>query len=280
MMSMPSLSVRFATLLILFVWALPASAQSLPVAVDVAGETATVRIGSPVAPLAQLTLAFDDASGLSASSLGVSARLVNVADPQLLARLPAGGLAQLDGAFPLLLTVEPPVAGGLSFVRTVRVEVHTHALPYTAGSQYRLFKAPLGGAFVDITDEIAPGSVRARGTTGGFSQFLVLSDLRGSGAVVDGKFARLRNVLATLPSAERAPLASLLDAAGHAVGNGDFAAATSLLDAFRERVSQRAGSAIAQTWQAGGALANPAGELLAGAATLKFSIAYLRDYGH
>jgi hypothetical protein len=279
-MSMPSLLVRFAVLLFALGWALPASAQSLPVAVDVAGQTATVRVGPTFAPLARLTLTFDNASGLSASSLGISAHLVNLSDPLLLARLPSGGLAQLDGALPLLLTVEPPVAGGLSFARTVRVEVHTHALAYTAGSPYRLFKAPLGGAFVDITDEIAPGSVRARGTTGGFSQFLVLADLRAGRTVVDGKFARLRGVLATLSPVERGPLASLLDAAEHAVDNGDFAAATSLLDAFRERVSQRAGSAIAQTWQAGGALANPAGELLAGAATLKFSIGILRDYGH
>lgn len=279
-MSMSSLLVRLAVVLFPVACASPASAQSLPVAVDIAGETATVRIGSTAAPLAQLTLTFDDASGLSAASLGVSAKLASLTDPTLLARLPAGGLAQLDGALPLLLTVEPPGAGGLSFLRTVRVEVHTHALVYTAGSQYRLFKAPLGGAFVDITDEIAPGSVRARGTTGGFSQFLVLSDLRGSGAVIDGKFARLRGVLATLSPAERAPLASLLDAAEHEVATGDFGAAASVLDAFRERVSLRAGTAIAQTWQAGGALANPAGELLAGADTLKFSIAFLRDYGH
>jgi len=279
-MSISSLLVRFAWLSLAFACALPAAAQSLPVSVEVAGETATVRVGTVVSPLAQLTLTFDDASGLSASSLGVSAQLVSATDPLLLARLPSGGLARMDAALPLLLTVEPPTAGGLSFARTVRVEVHTHALAYTAGSEYRLFKAPLGGTFVDITDEIAPGSVRARGTTGGFSQFLVLADLRDSAAVIDGKFARLRSVLGTLSAVERAPLAALLDAVEQAVDDGDFATAANVLDAFRARVSSRAGIAIAQTWQAGGALANPAGELLAGAATLKFSIAFLRDYGH
>ena len=78
----------------------------------------------------------------------------------LLARLP-GALAQPDSLFPLLVTIEPPQAGGLAFHRTVRVEVHTHALVYSAGSNYRLFKAPLGGSFKDITDDVAPGSVRA-----------------------------------------------------------------------------------------------------------------------
>ncbi len=188
-------------------------------------------------------------------------------------------LLQLDGAFPLLITVEPPAAGGLKFQRTVRVEVHTHALSYSVGSSYRLFKAPVGGQFRDITDEIAPGSVRARGTTDGFSQFLVLTDLRESDVVVAEKFAALRDTLATLSASERAPLSAMLDDAEAAVAAEDYVAAGNHLDAFRARVSARAGNGIAQEWQAGGALANPAGELLAGAATLKYSIAYLRDYG-
>lgn len=255
------------------------SAQSLPVAVDVSGEIATVRIGSALAPVADLTLTFDDATGLSASSLGVSAQFVSLGNASLLSRLPGAQLTQLDAAFPLLVTIEPPAGSGLSFVRTVRVEVHTHALDYSVGSSYRLFKAQLGGSFQDITDEIAPGSVRARGTTGGFSQFLVLTDLRQSDVVVAAKFAALRTILDTLSATERAPLEASLDDAEAAVADEDYVAAGNNLDAFRAQVSARAGQGIAQQWTAGGALANPAGQLLAGSATLKFSIAYLRDYG-
>lgn len=255
------------------------AAQPVPVSVQVNGQVATVRIGTATAPLADLTLTFDDASGLSASSLGVSAELVSATSPGLLARLADPQLLQIDPAFPLLITVEPPAAGGLSFLRTVRAEVHTHALSYSVGSSYRLLKAPLNGQFKDITDEIAPGSVRARGTTSGFSQFLVLTDLRQSDAVVAEKFAALRATLATLPAVESDPLEAMLDSAEAAVGNEDYVAAGNSLDAFRAHVSARAGKGIDQQWQAGGALANPAGALLAGSATLKFSIAYLRDYG-
>lgn len=255
------------------------SAQSVPVAVEVNGQVATIRVGPAATPVADVTLTFDDAVGLSASSLGVGAQMVDPANPALLARLADPQLLQLDGAFPLLITVEPPAAGGLKFQRTVRVEVHTHALSYTVGSSYRLFKAPVGGKFRDITDEIAPGSVRARGTTGGFSQFLVLTDLRESDVVVAEKFAALRNTLATISASERAPLSAMLDSAEAAVAAEDYVAAGNHLDAFRARVSARAGNGIAQEWQAGGALANPAGELLARSATLKYSIAYLRDYG-
>lgn len=257
----------------------PASAQSLPVSVNVSGETATIVVGSASTPIADLTLTFDDASNLTAAGLGVSAQLVNPTDPSLLARLPATTLTQLDSAFPLLITIEPTLAGGLSFERTVRVEVHTHNLPYTVGSSLRLFKAPLGGQFRDISDEIAPGSVRARGTTGGFSQFLVLADLRDTDAVVAQKFAWLRAKVATVAVAERASLDGYLDAAEDSVATGDHNAALLALDSFRARVSARAGIGIAQQWRAARDLDNPAGEMLAGAATLRFSIAYLRDFG-
>jgi hypothetical protein len=256
-----------------------ASAQTVPVSVNVNGQVATVRIGPATAPIADLTLTFDDASNLTPASLGIAAQLVNPADPTLLSRLSNPQLLQPDAAFPLLVTVEPPVAGNLRFLRTVRVEVHTHALTYSVGSSYRLFKAPTGGQFRDITDEIAPGSVRARGTTSGFSQFLVLTDLRQSDAVVADKFAALRSTLAGVAAAERGDLMELLDQAEAAVASGNFSAAGNSVDDFRARVAQRAGKTIAQEWRAGGALGNPAGALLAGAATLKFSIAYLRDFG-
>jgi hypothetical protein len=262
----------------LLLWAGTAQAQVVPVSTTVSGNVATVQVGSLAQPLAEVTLTFDDASGLSASSLGVSARMVDLGDATLLARLPSN-LLQLDNAFPLLVTIEPPATGGLAFHRTVRVEVHTHALVYTPGSSYRLFKAPLNGAFRDITDEIAPGSVRARGTTGGFSQFLVLTDLRETDSVIATKTAWLRNRIDTLPAAEQQAFDALLDGFQSALASGAYADAIAALDAFRARAADRAGAVLADEWRATHDTDNQAGELMAGAATLKFSTAYLRDYG-
>lgn len=207
--------------------------QSLPVTVQASGDTATIEVKLGTDVLADLTLSFDDATGLSASSLGVSAQLVSSTSAALLNRLPDAQLTQLPGALPLLVTIEPPANGGLSFDRTVRVEVHTHQLAYTAGSSFRLFKAPLGGTFRDITDEVAPGSVRARGTTGGFSQFLVLADLRETGDVIDGKVDWLRDRVDALPSGEQAPFDAYLDTVEASVATGDFANAIAALDLFR-----------------------------------------------
>nr|WP_036169888.1 DUF6689 family protein [Lysobacter dokdonensis] len=266
----------------LFCCASLASAQSVPqvvpVSTTVSGNTATVVVGPASAPLADLTLTFDDASGLTASSLGVSAQIVNLSDSGLLARLP-GVLTQPDALFPLLVTIEPPSTGGLAFDRTVRVEMHTHALTYSAGSSYRLFKASLGAGFKDITDEVAPGSVRARGTTGGFSQFLILADLRESSDVVAGKIAALRARVATLPSAERPAFDALINATETAVANESWSDAIAAIDSLRARAAARAGNQLTDTWLATRNGDNQAGDLIAGAATLRFSVSYLRDYG-
>lgn len=256
-----------------------AAAQSLPVAVDIAGNIATVQVGNPASPIAELTLSFDDASGLSASSLGVSASLVDISNPTLLARLPDPRLTRPESSFPLLITIEPPATGGLSFRRSVHVEVHTHALTYALGSPYRLLKAPLGGSFRDITEDIAPGSVRARGTTGGFSQFLVLTDLRKTDDVIVAKLAWLRTRVEELPASEQPAFNAQLDAVEAGVASGNFASAIGAIDAFRERAVVRAGHGLLDQWRATRDADNQAGELIAGAETLKFSVSYLRDYG-
>lgn len=256
------------------------SAQSLPVSVAIAGNVATVRVDLPTQQtLAEVILTFDDSTGLSADSLGVSAQLVNISNPALLSRLPDGSLNRIDPSFPLMVTIEPPALGGLSFNRTVHVEVHTHALTYTAGSQLRLFKAPLNGSFRDITDNIAPGSVRARGTTGGFSQFLVLTDLRPSTTAVTEKFSRLQTLISQLPLSERGPLQMYADTAQSALDQGQYGDALSALDDLRSRVAARAGTAIPSQWRATRDTDNQAGELLAATATLAFSIGYQRDFG-
>lgn len=248
------------------------------VELEVAGQTATARVELGGVE-AEFILTFDQVQGLTPAALGLSAELVSLTDPALLARLPAGGLTSIPAALPLLITVEPPAGGSFSLANTVRIEVHTHALPYTAGSHFRLFRAPLGGSFSDITDEVAPGSVRTRGTSGGFSQFLVLLDLRPTSGVVQAKFDALQARAAQAPLPLRTSLLDRLLAARSAANAGQYAAAIAALDEFRAVVSANAGSSLGNTWNPSQRSANLAGDLLAGAATLRFSIGYRRDYG-
>ena len=234
-----------------------ALALDLPVSVHVVGNVATAQIGSPTNPIAELTLSFDDASGLTPASLGIRASTIDITDPNLLSRLPDPRLIRPDSALPLLVTIEPPSTGGLSFRRSGRFELHTHALAYSLGSNYRVFKAPIGGQFRDTTEEIAQGSVRARSRYGGFSQFLIAADLRETSAVVAEKIAALRA----------------------RVASQDYTTALAAIDLISDRAQARAGNGLLDEWRATHDADNQAGDLLAGAATLKFSVSYLRDYG-
>jgi hypothetical protein len=276
------ISTRLAGLLaggLLMLASAGVAAQSLPVSVTASGNHADAVIGTPTSPLAELSLDFQDATGLSPASLGVSAQQVSLADPALLSRLPDLNLLTLPSALPLMITIEPPATGGLSFRNTGRLEIHTHAIPYSVGSSFRVLKAPLGGAFRDVTDEIAQGSVRARTTYGGFSQFLIVTDLRTSASVIEEKLAWLRGKVAALPQSERGALDAYLNQAETAVDSADYTAAISAIDAFRARVQARAGQFIPNEWRATRDVDNQAGNLVAGANTLRFSVAYLRDFG-
>ena len=256
-----------------------AVALDLPVSVNVVGNVATAQIGSPTNPIAELTLSFDDASGLTPASLGIRASTIDITDPNLLARLPDPRLVRLDSALPLLVTIEPPATGGLRFRRSGRFELHTHALAYSLGSNLRVFKAPIGGQFRDTTEEIAQGSVRARSRYGGFSQFVIATDLRETGAVVSEKIATLRARVASLQASEQPAFTAQLDTVESAVARQDYATALAAIDLISDRAQARAGNGLLDEWRATHDADNQAGELLAGAATLKFSVAYLRDYG-
>jgi hypothetical protein len=279
MSAMSTVLTRWLATTALLLASSAATAQSLPVSVAVAGNVATVQVGDPLTPLAEVTLTFDDATGLTASSLGLSARLVDVSDPTLLARLPDPSLTRLDSALPLMITVEPPANGGLRFRRSGRFELHTHALAYSLGSNFRVLKAPVGGKFRDTTEEIAQGSVRARSRYGGFSQFLVVSDLRQSSTVIAEKIASLRARVSTLPASEQPAFNADLDAVESALASSNYANALTAVDLISQQALAHDGNGLLDEWRATRDADNQVGELLAGAATLKFSIAYLRDYG-
>lgn len=261
-------------LAVVLAWSAPALAG---LKVEVAGDSAHLDIDL-AGVVADVRLDFDAVHNLSAANLGVSARLIDPLDLDLLLRLPSGLLTAIPFELPLLITVEPPADTGFSLNNTVHVDLHTHLLPYTAGSRLRLFKAPLGGDFVDITTDVRPGSVRTDGDTEGFSQFLLVLDLRPTSLVIEQKLSALRDRVSAVPAPFQATLTADLERIEAALDRDDFADALAAIDLFRAAVSANA-AAIGNTWTPMARDGNHAGALLAGAASLRFSIGYLRDYG-
>lgn len=246
--------------------------------ITVTGSAAEAKVELASGVSADLTVSFEQVVGLHAGggSLGLSAAAIDPTDLALLARLPDVQLMGIPAAFPVLIAVEPPASGPLSFSGVVKIELHTHDLEYTVNSPLRLFAADAGGPFRDITNTMGMGSYRVGGSKGGFSEFLIVTDLRAATAVIDGKFDRIQAVLddncTEIGSQELATLQAHLDGAWSWYASGNLLAAIDELDSFVAAVKAGSGQAIPSTWRSGGGLKNVAGELREGAGTLRFSL--------
>jgi hypothetical protein len=225
---------------------------------------------------ADLTLTFEQAVGLTAGNLSLSAQLINPQDPSLLARLPSGGLVTPPGAFPVLVRVQPPAGGGLSFSGVYTLDLHTQNLELTAHCPLRLFSAPAGGPFNDITVNMGTGSYRVRGTGGSFSDFLIVADARLLAGVISQKFDALSSLLSTYAGAIPGPLLDNLNgqlqAARAYYQAGDQVDAAKAVTGFAATVQSNSGTGIPDVWRASGDLPNVAGKLRAAAGTLSFSL--------
>jgi hypothetical protein len=131
--------------------------------------------------------------GLSADSIGLSARVIDPGDLNIVSRLPAS--VSVPVGFPVLITIDPPSSGPLSFSGIASIDLHTHNLTYVANSPLRLFTAEPGKKFQDITASTGLGSYRTGANKGGFSEFLILADVRPVDPVIADKFQRLQSKL-------------------------------------------------------------------------------------
>lgn len=255
-----------------FLMALPARAGIIQTEIDEDEISLEINLVGGIG--LDLTLSFEQVVGLSLQNLGLSAKLVGLLDLGLLRRLPSG--VSLAGALPVLLTVEPPASGGLSFSGVVSLSLHTHELAFVGGSPLRFFAAPKGGRFVDVTASMGTGSYRARGARGDFSQFLIGIDLRSVDAVIDDKFRLLGELLAD-HEAEITPavfdaIEALYDAALDAYDADQVLDAIDEIEAFGAAVEAASGADIPDVWRSARDLDNVAGELRAQAETLRFSL--------
>ena len=244
------------------------------------GSQVSVTVSLPGGIAADVLLRFEQVVGLSLANLGLGVGLVNPLDPALLARLPSGA-GTIPVAFPVLLTIEPPASGGLSFSGLVSLELHTSNLLFTLGCPLRLFAAPAGGPFEDITSSMGMGSYRARGSRGDFSEFLIAIDLRSKDSVARGKFAALRARLdQAQPSIEPSvftQLDDLLDSALAAYNARKYLQAADLVATFSLAVKAASGSGIPDVWRSARDLVNVAGGLRSAADSLVFSIQLRRS---
>ncbi len=192
-------------------------------------------------------------------------------------RLPDPAVS-IPGAFPVVLRIDPTASSALSFEGVYKLSLHTNNLTLAANSPLRLFRAPSGGSFQDMTGFLQPGSVRAGGSGPGFSEFVIVADARLIDTVIAGKFDALQSQLsANAPAIDPAVAADLqqrLSQARSAYDAKSLAAAIDDIAAFGDQVKKQSGGAIPNVWRANGGPVNVAGLLRSSADTLSFSLAF------
>lgn len=225
---------------------------------------------------ADLLLNFENALGLSAQNLNISAEIINPLDPQWLWRLPHGVKTLIPNLFPVLITIEPRADRGFSFSGVATIDIHTHNLEYIPNTPLRLYKAPLGGAFRDITITTGAGSYRARGSLGSFSQFLIVADIRLPSVVVNEKIQAMRSELNSASSILPLTLFTELQASLNIIESrylqSQIAGALSELDKFTFMLQSHRGDAIPDVWRSSRDIRNIFGELSALSQSLRYSL--------
>jgi hypothetical protein len=258
------------------------SAISMPglgqTAIDptISGNELTARIDLGGGLAADLTVTFESVVGLNANALALTATTVNPKDLSFLSRLPSG--VSVPSGFPVVVKIEPTASSALSFEGVYKLSLYTHNLTLQANSPLRLYRAPQGAAFGDMTGSLQAGSVRAGGSGPGFSEFLIAADTRSVDSVINGKFdalgAQLSANAAAIDDAVEADLQQWLSQARAAYDTGALVAAIDGIAAFGDEVKKQSGAAIPNVWRANGGPTNVAGLLRAGADTLKFSLVF------
>lgn len=222
----------------------------------------------------ELALRFEEAFDVGPGDLAFTAELIDVHDPAFLARLPDG--VHVPEEFPVLLRITPDAAREQAFSGLFEIELVTDDLAFVGDSPLRLFKAPDGGAFEDITHSLGLGSFRVLAGGSDFSEFVIAADLRPLDEVVGDKLARLEGSLeanaGAIPVAVRVQLQAFLAQVGESVQQGETAQAIVQIDRFLTTVRRNSGETIPALWRPGEPLANVAGALRSVAATLRFSL--------
>ncbi len=253
---------------------LPGIAETL--VPTISGNELTARIELSGGLTADLKVTFESAVGLNQAALALSASAINPTDLSFVARMPKG--VSLPAGFPVVVRIEPTASSALSFEGVYKLSIYTNNLTLGANSPLRLYRAPQGGGFADMTGFLQAGSVRAGGSGPGFSEFVIAADPRAVDSVIVSKFDAVQAELSAnwssiLPSVA-ADLQQRLNQARTAYTAGSLAAAIDGVSAFGDEVKNQSGAAIPNVWRANGGPVNVAGLLRSGAETLKFSLAF------
>lgn len=225
-----------------------------------------------------VTLEFENSIGLNADSIEITAELINPTDLNVVNRLPSSLTGAVSG-FPVLVSISPKADAGFGFEGPAMVELYTKAIHYDPDVPLRLFTSHDNGKFEDITTLTSSGSFRARGSTGRFSDFIILLDNRTPTSVINEKLADISSTLSNnqlgIDTALFSQLDSTLNSISQTLSVVDYAAAMVVVDHMITLVESADGALLPNVWRSSGDLVNVQGDLLTQLKTLRFSLRVL-----
>jgi hypothetical protein len=249
-----------------------------PITTTVNGNTLNAKIQLSSQIEIDVILSFENAIGLSADNIDISATLVSTNDVNILSRLPASGVS-LFSSFPVILSISPKQDKGFGFEGLGNVEIYTKAISYNANMPARLFTAHNGGDFEDITSMVSAGSIRARGSTGRFSDFLIVLDERSKMAILSDKFDELEHVLVSNQALVNASLLSSLQTSLNSldltISLANYNDALTLVNGLISVIESAENDAITTVWRSSGDVVNVQGELLAHLKAMRYNLRVL-----
>lgn len=216
---------------------------------------------------------------LTVPCLGLTADVLDANEiANIDSRLPHQTHQAIDPAFPVRVTVEPPAACGLTFQNHYEVTFDTGDLVYTPSGPYRLMKASLGGLFHDVTDSVTQGSVRSRGRTGAFSEFVIVADSNPTYSDdCEDKYTTLQNRIdgsSMSPTARQALTVDLaLSHAAYIARN--YPDAIARLAIFDQHCVDYGGPSLPNVWRSARDLDNVEGDLAGRIDNLRFMMGRL-----
>lgn len=220
-----------------------------------------------------------DLQNLTVPCVGFSVSVLDAtAIANVRSRLPDPVNQGVDPALPLRVIIEPPSGCGLVFEDEYDAEFDATNLVFNPASPYRLMKAPVGGAFEDITNVVDAGSVRARGCGGTFSEFVLVRDqAQNYTSELIAAFAGLASVIddAAVGPTARATLGTDHHVSRSAFEAGNFSAAIAGLDDLTEHSGILGGPALPNRWRSARDLVNLEGDIVARSNHMKFLLGRL-----
>jgi hypothetical protein len=216
---------------------------------------------------------------LTPECVGITADVLDATEiANIKQRLPHAAHQDVAPGFPVRVTVEPPAACGLTFQNHYDVTFETEDLVYTPGGPYRLVKAPLGGLFHYVTGSVTQGSVRSRGRTGAFSEFVIIADTNPTFTadcetqydVMQGRI----DAASMSPTARQALTVDLaISRAAYEAHN--YADAIQRLAIFDQHCVEYAGAALPNVWRSMRDTDNVEGDLVGNTDSLRFMMGRL-----